>query len=402
MHAVSKMFVIAVLALTLGHSLSGQCTLGPSSSAGRMVGTTGDSEVDRLIRLEVRRAERTYGVKSAFGFYDDGLSPNANARPGTGEIDGVVSIGVTLVNEELQEPNYGPSALPGIIGHEYAHLLQFQRGTTLRGVELELQADFIAGWYLARQSWKRPLRLKGFASSLYAKGDWNFYSPSHHGTPDERVRAMLEGYKIAERSLDEVFEASEEYVTRHASVHYEAGPQSVNSINSSAAVGLRESSPNATLEATPASPEIGAKIAVEAGDYITELKKNHVVNIFGGGPSSTGEYSDCSHFVHDVLERALGHSVPYVSTNEFASGHTPSWWVPIPKGQAPQLGDLIVQGGHMAIFVGEKNGAPMGAQLGSKAGPSTRAFGVKGYFAHPEDLRFYRVNVSAFFPSQSD
>jgi len=130
-----------------------------------------------------------------------------------------------------------------------------------------------------------------------------------------------------------------------------------------------------------------------------ELKRLDVRNRFGGGVSSTNRYSDCSHVVHEMLEKGLGHPIPYGDTDAFAHGRTPSWMIPVPRSEA-QPGDVIVQGGHMAIFVGEKNGVPIGAQLGSKGGPSTAPFGLKGYFADPNDLRFYRVNVAALITTQ--
>ena len=43
------------------------------------------------------------------------------------------------------------------------------------------------------------LDIKAFARSLYGRGDLNFNSPDHHGTPEERVEAMAAGYRLAQQ-----------------------------------------------------------------------------------------------------------------------------------------------------------------------------------------------------------
>ena len=139
------------------------------------------------------------------------------------------------------------------------------------------------------------------------------------------------------------------------------------------------------------SVEDGVKVVAAAKLLVKEYRRDGTANIFGGH-TTTGKYSDCSHFVHTAYEMA-GFEVPYSSTVDFSEGHTPAWFSQVPYAAA-RPGDLMIQGGHMAIFTGFENGAPMGAQLGSKSGPSIRAFGPTGYFANPHDLRFYRLKAA--------
>ena len=62
---------------------------------------------------------------------------------------------------------------------------------------VELHADLIAGYYLGKRRWSKT-NLAVFGQSLFSKGDYDFNSPDHHGTPKQRLEAMLEGYRLAD------------------------------------------------------------------------------------------------------------------------------------------------------------------------------------------------------------
>lgn len=93
----------------------------------------------------------------------------------------------------------------GVLAHEFAHVLQYVRGNNLPTKLKELHADFLAGYYLGR---KRLMSgaVERFARALFEMGDFEFWNPNHHGTPQERVQAMSAGY-IAGKSGASIHEA---------------------------------------------------------------------------------------------------------------------------------------------------------------------------------------------------
>jgi hypothetical protein len=101
-----------------------------------------------------------------------------------------------------------------ILAHEFGHVYQFVRQfnyadksiagpTGSRPIrELELHADFMAGFGLARSEEKygRPDDLlRRFSDTILNLGDYNFAPCLHHGTPAERYTMMMKGYIEAQR-----------------------------------------------------------------------------------------------------------------------------------------------------------------------------------------------------------
>ena len=95
-----------------------------------------------------------------------------------------------------------------IVAHEYGHNLQqelgfFSSGRRLAPKTFELQADCFAG------SWGNSVYRAGKVdradveealSTAKAVGDFEYTSPRHHGTPDERRDAWLRGYESGDPS----------------------------------------------------------------------------------------------------------------------------------------------------------------------------------------------------------
>jgi hypothetical protein len=95
---------------------------------------------------------------------------------------------------------------------EFSHILQFKEGSTLRGAQRELHADYMAGYYLGRKSHFLQTNIANFADSPFEKGDYAFWSQTHHGTPQERVAAMVAGFENRNASLDKEFSNGEDFV----------------------------------------------------------------------------------------------------------------------------------------------------------------------------------------------
>ncbi len=142
---------------------------------------------------------------------------------------------------------------------------------------------------------------------------------------------------------------------------------------------------NEKLAAVERSKKIAAAAISTAADY----KTRGVTYQVGGSGANGGKTSDCSHFVHHIMQ-IVGSKVPFVSTANMAKSTA---YTLITKENAV-AGDVMVQGGHMGIFVGKKDekGRALGAQMGNH-GASIAPWGAGGWFAKPEDLRYYRPKV---------
>ncbi|MGO4599641.1 hypothetical protein [Terrabacter sp. 2RAF25] len=159
---------------------------------------------------------------NAFAFTAAGeTDPVISAIPdklvfGDGMLDALQAIGVGDV---------GPRA---VLGHEYAHHVQYDASLTaspLTGAEAtrrtELMADAFGTYFVTH---KRGLALNAARvleaeQSFFQVGDCNFESDGHHGTPDQRLRASTWGWSVAKaaqkqgqvlpsRALDAQFEAT--------------------------------------------------------------------------------------------------------------------------------------------------------------------------------------------------
>jgi predicted metalloprotease len=91
-----------------------------------------------------------------------------------------------------------------VIAHEYAHNIQTELGwfrlaqRLPQVTPLELQADCMAGAWgnsAYRQGKLDRGDVQEALSTAAAVGDFEFMSPQHHGTPEERVTAWLRGYE---------------------------------------------------------------------------------------------------------------------------------------------------------------------------------------------------------------
>ena len=80
------------------------------------------------------------------------------------------------------------------MAHEFGHLAQYKQGFRESGKRPELHADFMAGWYLSLRGRYAWTNLMPTLKLFYELGDYQFNSPTHHGTPDERLAAARAGF----------------------------------------------------------------------------------------------------------------------------------------------------------------------------------------------------------------
>ena len=132
----------------------------------------------------------------------DECSPaNANALATP---TGFILIGRYFASNLLQRMG---NTLPiaGVIAHEWAHRTQFSLGwmvqtePTVRRTELE--ADMWSGLYMGvMKSWT-GLLMQSYFQTLLDIGDFNFNSPNHHGTPNQRHAAGATGLALASQLM---------------------------------------------------------------------------------------------------------------------------------------------------------------------------------------------------------
>jgi predicted metalloprotease len=112
---------------------------------------------------------------------------------------GTVLFGLRLLGGEIQTHALGGNSVIAIMAHEWGHILQFSNGVSGGGKGPELSADCMAGWWLGLKATKgvAHLDVNSVARTLFEKGDYNFNSRLHHGTPQERVNALAYGFALA-------------------------------------------------------------------------------------------------------------------------------------------------------------------------------------------------------------
>lgn len=190
-----------------------QCFVSNFGSLGTLYKTTGNTALDQKFNSSQATLQNLFGVSVNQFVYDDGQSPNAYATRGNDPMyDGLVAFGRTMLASRLWNINKGEYAVAGILAHEYAHVMQIKKGTSYSSGKLrELHADFMAGYFIGKQGFPQS-GINSFANDLYSIGDYDFWSPQHHGTPEERVDAMLVGFQNRNLSANSAYSAGLTYV----------------------------------------------------------------------------------------------------------------------------------------------------------------------------------------------
>jgi hypothetical protein len=155
-------------------------------------------------------------VNPQFYFYNDQESPNAFATPEAFDSNfpnGTVIFGARLITLEAQQTGFANYTVAAIMAHEFAHILQFKLGEDLPTKQKELEADYMAGWYIANVSGTAlDVASSEALRTFYSKGDYGFNDPNHHGTPQERMRAVQAGLRDSRSSLKQAFSHAHDFV----------------------------------------------------------------------------------------------------------------------------------------------------------------------------------------------
>lgn len=173
----------------------------------RIAASSGDAETDRFLGSALQRLSATFLVSPGFAFFDDGENENAFAARETllGNGPGTVLMGMKLFGKLMARTNDGGITVIAVCAHEFGHIHQMYAGyeeplnrlDTKTNRPHELHADFLAGYYLAlRKAEHGQLDLREVGGILHSLGDTDHTSRQHHGTPDERVGALVAGFKF--------------------------------------------------------------------------------------------------------------------------------------------------------------------------------------------------------------
>jgi hypothetical protein len=209
-------FLITACSPALGQLASRGCSLSQSQFEdviSKLSKTSGSPLFDAAFNKEYAILCSVFEVKPSLFIMDDSGGPNAFAYPRSFErgFRGSILFGLNLFASEMRKSatNF---TVPAIMAHEFGHILQFVHTAELEGKNRELQADYMAGWYMKKRDllsgWSGVSVLQTM-QGFYATGDYDFNSPQHHGTPQERARAVLLGVRDGNGTAFDAYVRSE-------------------------------------------------------------------------------------------------------------------------------------------------------------------------------------------------
>jgi len=202
-----------------GEKLIAQSRLSGSDRSEGFIHQSGDQRFDRSLGMLLADLSQKFKVRPGFGYYDDLGSPNALALPQSRLVnsEGTVLFGKDMLSRH-KNTTHGDMFIMGICAHEFAHIVQFfsgfydrlSNGQSTKKL-VELHADFLSGYYigLRKINYSRS-ELLSLGKAWEDLGDSSYTDPQHHGTPEQRLRAIEQGYKfVKERPEFGIAAASE-------------------------------------------------------------------------------------------------------------------------------------------------------------------------------------------------
>jgi uncharacterized protein len=105
----------------------------------------------------------------------------------------------------------GAYATAYVVAHEYGHNVQMELGELGRSIfamPTELNADCLAGTWTAWEYGQRKISsddVQQVIDAAEAVGDFDFVSPNHHGTPQQRRDAVMTGIKSGQPSACDTY-----------------------------------------------------------------------------------------------------------------------------------------------------------------------------------------------------
>lgn len=207
-------------------SVLGNTSVKKLREQGQLLPSSGDKNLDRALAITLAKLVKIFGVLPSFVFADESIGDVAFASKSNelGRDDGVVVIGQGYLRKLKQQDSQTFDAiLAAVCAHEFGHIAQWKYGVTEKLTKnsitvkpVELHADFLVGYFAGIRKLERsnfPAQL--LALGQYKVGDIWSDSEQHHGTPEERGAAVVEGYKssyISHHDFNTAFYRGMDYV----------------------------------------------------------------------------------------------------------------------------------------------------------------------------------------------
>ncbi len=198
---INKLFFLSVL-ITIHLSVNAQCySIGESlPNQGFVLNSTGNLELDNIVKTEISKLENFYGVNIDFFFLLETYQKSAFFSPQcTQNCNGSIMLGLAMI-QDLLTKKHGVECIKAVLAHEFGHCLQSIQGWSELGKRRELHSDFMAGYYIGKMYNYSNDQMNTLFQEFYSIGDFYFWDVNHHGTGIERQCAFLEGYYYAKEN----------------------------------------------------------------------------------------------------------------------------------------------------------------------------------------------------------
>ncbi len=192
-----------------------------------MIASTGNREFDYALAQTLSRLTDTMQVLPGFAYYDDydGENAYATSTRRLSRADGTVLFGKRFFLSKMERPEHPDVVIAAVCAHEFGHIVQFRRNLIDRlnagqrtVKRSELHADYLSGYFAGMRKLQRPeFPAAVFATDAFSDGDYDFTSPDHHGTPDDRAGAVVRGFEVGfreRRNLGDAIQIGLNYVFR--------------------------------------------------------------------------------------------------------------------------------------------------------------------------------------------
>lgn len=164
----------------------------------------GARDLGKTITEEMNTPVMGYGKLPAWTF--NAVASEGGDIPGLGQVPKRIAMGDGVL-DGFKLVGLDDVAPEGILGHEFGHQVQFADGLERtdmtppeNGMWLELGADAFSGYFLTHPKGENMNRkhVQDFGNMFSQIGDCSFTDPSHHGTPNQRMKSALWGSGIAQ------------------------------------------------------------------------------------------------------------------------------------------------------------------------------------------------------------
>lgn len=177
--------------------------------SGTLSTTLNNEQNDRFMNAEVAFQREFWGnIPAEVYILNEPDEANKNAYATS---DGRILFGYYMFYYLVQKfsiidpETVSPLPVSGALAHEWGHRAQFTIGWNdyEKTSHLELEADFLSGYYMGLGKQWYWDQIQTYYNTMYALGDYNYNSPNHHGTPQQRLDAAYAGLQTAVYALNE-------------------------------------------------------------------------------------------------------------------------------------------------------------------------------------------------------